>query len=169
MTSEIQSLKLEINSLKKPDYPYLRAVFRKQTSSTAGDRNSKERKAEGNENLFADKESQKIKPKVFKTGTDINHLTTVSAIKRPPRRRHLYIGLINNSVSTDGITECFRKKGVDILCIREISRDVFRLKTFHCVFKFDNDQIESPDFWPKNVSFCTILFESESEGVAALL
>ena len=150
---EIQSLKLEINSLKKPDYPYLGAAFRNRTDSTASDPNSKQRKAEGNENLFADKESQNRKPKIFKTGTNINHQTTVSAIKRPPKRRHLYIGRLSNSVSTDDITEYCKKKGVDILCIREISKDGSRLKSFRCVLKLDNDQVESPDFWPENVSF----------------
>ena len=46
LISERQSLKLEIKSLKKPDYPYLRAFFRNRTGSTASDRNSKKRKAE---------------------------------------------------------------------------------------------------------------------------
>ena len=68
LISEIQSIKLEINSLKKPDYPYLRAAFRNRTESTASNRNSKERKAKGNENLFADKESQDRKPKSFQDG-----------------------------------------------------------------------------------------------------
>ena len=96
LISEIQSLKLEINSLKKPHYPYLRAAFRILTDSTASDRNSKTRKAEGNESLHADMESQNRKPKVFKTGTNINHPTTVSAIKRPPKKRLLYIGCLSN-------------------------------------------------------------------------
>ena len=107
--------------------------------------------AVGNENLFADKESQDRKPKVFKTGTNINHQTTVSAIKRPPKRRHLYMSRLSKSVSTDDITEYYKKNGVDILCIREISRDESRLKSFPCVLKFDNDQVESPNFWPENV------------------
>ena len=51
----IQSLKLEINSLKKPDYSYLRAAFRNRTDSTAKDRNSKKRKTAGNENVLAGK------------------------------------------------------------------------------------------------------------------
>ena len=62
----IQSLKLEINSLKKPDYPYLRAAFRNRTDSTAKDRNSKKRKTEGNENVLAGKESQDRKPKFLR-------------------------------------------------------------------------------------------------------
>ena len=151
LISEIQSLKLEIYSLKKPDYPYLRAAFRNRTEGTASDRNSKKRKAEGNENLFADKESQDRKPIVFKTGTNINQQTTVSAIKSSPKRRRLYIGRLSNAVSTNDITEYCNKKGVDILCIREISRDESRLKSFHCVFKYENDQVESPDFWPENI------------------
>ena len=53
--------------------------------------------------------------------------------------RHLYIGRLSNSVSTDDITKHCKKKGVDIQCIREISRDEPRLKSFHCVFKFEND------------------------------
>ena len=93
------------------------------------------------------------KPKVFKTGTNINHQTTVSAIKRQPKRRHLYISRLSNSVSTDDITGHCKNKGVDILCIREMSRDESRLKSFHCVFKFYNDQAESPNFWPENASF----------------
>ena len=152
LISEIQSLKLEINSLKKPDYPYLRAAFGNRTDSTGSDRNSK-RKAEGNENVLAGKESQDRKPKVFKTSTIINHQTAVSAIKRPPKRRHLYIGRLSNSVSTDDIEEYCQIKLADLLCIREISREDSRLKSFYCVFKFDNDQVESPDFWPENVSF----------------
>ena len=80
LISYVQSLKLEINSLKKPDYPYIRAAFRNRTDSTASDRNSKKRKTEGNENLFADKEFQDRKPNIFKTGTNINHQTTVRAI-----------------------------------------------------------------------------------------
>ena len=39
LISEIQSLKLEINSLKKLDYTYLRAAFRNRSDSTASDRN----------------------------------------------------------------------------------------------------------------------------------
>ena len=34
-----------------------------------------------------------------------------------------------------------------------MSREGSRLKSFHCVFKFNNDQVESPEFWPENVSF----------------
>ena len=96
--------------------------------------------------MFAGKESRDRKAKLFKTGTNVNHQTTVSAIKRPPKRRHLYI----DSVSTDDITEFCKKKGFDILCIREVSRDESRLKCFqfdkfdNSVFKFDNDQVESP-------------------------
>ena len=99
--------------------------------------------------MFAGKESRDRKAKVFKTGTNVNHQTTVSAIKRPPKRRHLYI----DSVSATDITEICKKKGFDILWICEVSRVESRLKCFHCVFKFDNDQVESPDFCPENVSF----------------
>ena len=110
---EIQSLKMEINYLKKPVYPYLRAVFRNRTDSTASDRISKKRKAEGNENVLAGKKSQDRKPKVLKTDTNINHQTAVSAIKRPPQRRHLYIRRLSNSVSTDDIREYCKIKGAD--------------------------------------------------------
>ena len=76
LISEIQSLKLEINSPRKPDYRYLRAAFRNRTDITVSDRSSKKRKSEGNKNLFADKVSQDRKTEVFKTGTNINHQTT---------------------------------------------------------------------------------------------
>ena len=54
--------------MKKPGYPNLRTAFRNWTDSTATDRNSKKRKAEGNENVHAYKQSQNRKLKVFKTG-----------------------------------------------------------------------------------------------------
>ena len=57
-------MKLEINSLKKPDNPYLRAAFRNRTDITASDRNSKKRNAEGN---------------VSKKGTNINYQTKKKA------------------------------------------------------------------------------------------
>ena len=139
--------------MKKPDYPYLRVAFRNRTDSNASDHNSKKRKAETNDNVQADKESQNRKPKVFQRGTNKNHQTTVSAIKRPPKRRNLYIGRLNNSVSTDDLKDYCKNKGGDLLCIRVISREESRLKSFHCVFKFDNEQVEYPDFWPENVSF----------------
>ena len=122
LISETQSLKLEINSLKKQDYPYLRAAFRNQTDITASDRNSKKRKDEDNENVLAVEEFQDRKPKVFKTGTIINHQTTVSAIKKPPKRWYLYICRLSNSVFTDDIREFCEKKGAALLCLREISR-----------------------------------------------
>ena len=139
LISEIQSLKQETNSPKKPDYSYLRAAFRNRTDSTAGNRNSKERKTEGNENVLAGKKSQDRKPKTFKMGTNNSHQTTVSAIKRPPKRPHLYIGCLDNSVSTDDIREHCKNQGADLLCIHEISREDSRLISFRFVFKFDND------------------------------
>ena len=51
------------------------------------------------------------------------------------------------------MNEFWKNKGVDILYIREISREMSRLKSFHCVFKFDNDQF---GFRTKNVSFSKI-------------
>ena len=68
-----------------------------------------------------------------------------------PPKRHLYIGRLSKSVSTDDIRESCKNKGVDLLCIREISREESCLKSFYCVFKFDNDRVESSDFLPENV------------------
>ena len=119
--------------------------------------------------MLAGKESHDRKPKVFNTGRNINHQTAVSAIKRPQKRRHLYIGRLSNSVSTDDIRECYKNRGPDILCILEISREDSCLNAFHCVFNFDNHQVESPDFWPEKCFIFTILFKSESEGMASLL
>ena len=167
LISEIQTLKLKLNSLKKPDYPCLRAAVRNRTDITASDRNSKKRKTEGNDNVHADKESQNIKTKGSKTGTNVNHQTTVSAIKRPPKRRHLYIVHLSNSVYTDDIRDFWKNKGADLLCIREISREEPRLKSFHCVFKFDNDQVEPPDFWPKNFSFSRFYLNQKAREMLA--
>ena len=47
LISGIQSLKLEIISLKKLDYAHLRAAFIYWTDSTASDRNSKKFKSAG--------------------------------------------------------------------------------------------------------------------------
>ena len=111
LISKIRSLKLELET----GLPASCAAFRNWTDKTNSDRTSKKRIAEGNENLFSDKEPQERIPKVFKTGTNIYHQTAVSAIIRQPKRRHLFIGRLSNSVSTDDIIDYCKKKGVDIL------------------------------------------------------
>ena len=90
--------------------------------------------------------------KFSRRAQNINHQTKVSAIKRPPQRRHLYIDRLSNFVSTDDKNYCMNT-AADLLCIREISREDSHLKSFHCVFNFDNDLVESHNFWPKKVSF----------------
>ena len=102
--------------------------------------------------MCTEKEPQDRIPKVFKRGTNVNHQTTVFAIKRPPKRGLVYIGRLSNGVSTDDLRGYCKNKGVDLLCIREIFKE-YRLKSFHCAFKFDNGQVESPDIWPETVSF----------------
>ena len=38
------------------------------------------------------------------------------------------------------------------LVVRQISKSEAHLKVFHYVFKFDEEKVELPDFWPENVT-----------------
>ena len=41
---------------------------------------------------------------------------------------------------------------VELFHIRQFAKSEAQLKSFHCVFKFDEEKIELPDFWPENVT-----------------
>ena len=41
------------------------------------------------------------------------------------------------------------ENNVDLLHIRQISKSEAHLKAFHCVFKFDEEKVELPDFLPE--------------------
>ena len=42
------------------------------------------------------------------------------------------------------------ENNVEVLHIRQISRSEAHLKSFYCVFIFDEEKVELPDFWPEN-------------------
>ena len=44
------------------------------------------------------------------------------------------------------------EKNVELLHISQISKSEAHLKAVHCVFKFDEEKVELPDFWPENVT-----------------
>ena len=42
------------------------------------------------------------------------------------------------------------ENNVELLHIRQLSRSEDHLKASHCVFKFDEEKVELPVFWPEN-------------------
>ena len=87
--------------------------------------------------------------KEVKTGTNTNP-AVIKGVKKPPKRRHLYVGRLSQNITASEMEEYCIEFDVELLHIRQISKSEARLKAFHCVFKFD-EKVELPDFWPENV------------------
>ena len=80
LISEFQVLKLEIFSLRKYEYTYLRAAFRIRTDSTTINRNSMKRKVVGNETLLTRSlkaETSFPQKQVFHRGLSITNQTII--------------------------------------------------------------------------------------------
>ena len=67
-------------------------------------------------------------------------------------RRHLYVGRLSQNITASEMEEYCIENNVELLHIRQISKSEAHLKAFHCVFKFDEEKVELPDFWPENVT-----------------
>ena len=48
--------------------------------------------------------------------------------------------------------EMCTENDVELFHIRQISASEAHLKSFHCLFKFDEEKIELLFFWPKNIT-----------------
>ena len=48
---------------------------------------------------------------------------------------------------------------VELLHIRQILKSEVHLKSFHFVFKFDEEKVEVPNFWPQSVTVSRFLPE----------
>ena len=90
-------------------------------------------------------------PKEVKTGTNTNP-AVIKSVKKPPKRRHLYVGRLSQNLAASELEEFCVKKNVKLHHIRQHSKSEAHLKAFYCVFKFDKEKIELPDFWPENVT-----------------
>ena len=44
------------------------------------------------------------------------------------------------------------ENNVEVLHIRQISKSEAHLKDVHCAFKFGEEKVELPNFWPENVT-----------------
>ena len=75
----------------------------------------------------------------------------------PPRkpnlpRRHVYIGMTQPETTTDDIKQHCTGIGVELLHIREISKQESAYKSFHAIFQEkDVEEIEKAENWPQGI------------------
>ena len=142
--------------IKKPEFPFLKAA-KSGRSRNRNDSSSSHHSATVNKKRKADDlEFETVQRKVrstkeLKTGTNTNP-AVVKGVKKPPKRRHLYVGRLSQNITASEMEEYCIENNVELLHIRQISKSEAHLKAFHCVFKFDEEKVESPDFWPENVT-----------------
>ena len=99
-------------------------------------------------------------PKEVKTGTNTNPQSSrvskspavIKGVKKPQKTRHLCVGRLSQNITASEMEEFCVEKNVELLHIHQISKSEAHLKAFHCVFKFDEEKAEIPDFWPENVT-----------------
>ena len=110
---------------------------------------SKKRKAE---EIVLEPTQIKLRPfKEVKKGTNTCSWISSGVIK-PPRQRHIYVGRLSQHITTTEMEKYCATNNVDLLHVSQISKPESVLKSFHCVFRFDDKKIESPKFWPKKVT-----------------
>ena len=88
--------------------------------------------------------------KELKTGTNTNR-SVILGVKRLPKCRHIYVGRHSHYISVTEMEEYCEINGIK-LHIRQISTAESRLKSLHCVFKFEDEKVESVEFLPENAT-----------------
>ena len=155
LIGEMTMLRNEIALIKKPEFPFIKAA----KSGPGRNRNdssyryhsatvNKKRKADDFE--FETAQRKVGSPKEVKTGT--NNPAVIKGVKKSPKRSHLYVSRLSQNITASEMEEYCVEKNVELLHIRQISKSEAHLKAFHCVFKFDEEKVELPDFWPENVT-----------------
>ena len=60
------------------------------------------------------------------------------------------MGRLYQHITTTEMEQFCASNDVDVLHIGQISKLKSAFKCLHCVFKINDEKIESPDFWPEN-------------------
>ena len=113
--------------MKKPDSPFPRAAETEllktrndSTSSYQSATGTKKRKAY---DLNIETTQLKQRPsgiKKLKTGTNTN-TSDILGVKRPPSRRHVYVGRLRQHISVTEIEEYCKTNGIELIHFRKIS------------------------------------------------
>lgn len=75
-------------------------------------------------------------------------------VSKPPGRKHMKICRVTKENTVETLKDYCLKNGVTVSHVREISREDSTFKSFHCVFEScDSEKVDSPDFWPADVTF----------------
>ena len=56
------------------------------------------------------------------------------------------------------------ENNVELIHIRQISKSEAHLKAYLCVFQFDEEKIELPDFWPENITVLKFYLNDAARG-----
>ena len=59
---------------------------------------------------------------------------------------------MSQNITASELEEYCVENNIELLHSRQISKPEAHLKAFHRVFKFDEEKVELPDFWPENVT-----------------
>ena len=149
-------LRNEIALIKKPEFPFLKAAksgpSRNRNDSSTSHHSATVNKKRKADDLEFETVQRKVRStKEVKTGTNTNP-AVIKGVKKPPKHRHLYVGRLSQKITASEMEEYCIENNDELLHIRQISKSEAHLKAFHCVFKFDEEKVELPDFWPENVT-----------------
>ena len=134
---EVTMLQNEIALIKKPEFPFLKAA-KSGPSRTRNDSSSSYHSATVNKMRGADdSEFETVQRKVrstkeVTTGTNTNP-AVIKGVKKPPKRRHLYVGRLSQNITASEMEEYCVENNVELLHIRQISKSEPHLKAFHCI------------------------------------
>ena len=110
---------------------------------------TKERKAD---DLTIKTAQRKQRPSnELKTRTNANS-SGILGVKRPPKRCHIYVRRPSQHISVTEMEDHCETNVTELLHIRQISSAESQLKSFPCVFKFEDEKVESRELWPEIVT-----------------
>ena len=97
----VSLVRSEIATMKKPDFPFIRAaktgLMRSRDESTSSYRSASGTKKPKVDDLIAETTQRKLRPKELKTGTNTNS-SVISGAKRPPKPGHNYVGRLSQHI-----------------------------------------------------------------------
>ena len=88
--------------------------------------------------------------KEVKTGTKQEFLDIIRCQKNRSRR-HTYVGRLGQHITTTEIEQYSSTNDVGLLHVRQISKSEPLHKSFHCVFKFNDEKLNHPFSCPKTL------------------
>ena len=127
-------------------------LLRTRNDSTSSHQSASATKKRKADNLTVETTQRKLRAsKELKTETNTK-TSVISGVKRPPKCRHILVGRLSQHISVTEMEEYCETNGIELLHVRQISGAESQLKSFYCVFRFEDEKVESVEIWPENVT-----------------